>query len=168
MPVWIPLAWIQQCLWVRVSKACFKLMIVLHAVLMENMCKGSCSPFMHMSALEKSRMRWIKPLHQDYFWEFSTESSKFHIFQNLNDLHSRVLPSANKYICKWMKERKIVFLWVGGSHKWTIVLVVCCCIFSLYLSMLGIIHIVKRKDTAITNRLKKCCCFLKREKQHLG
>lgn len=41
-------------------------------------------------------------------------------------------------------------------------------VFSFYLSMLGVIHIVKRKGTAITNRLKNCWCFLKREKQHLG
>lgn len=156
MPVWIALAWIQQCLWVRVSRACFKLMMVLHTALMENMCKGSRSPFMHMSALEKSRMRWIKPLHQDYFWEFLNESSKCHVFHNLNYLYNCAFPSANKNICKWMKERKIMFLCASGGHKRIIVLLVIA-VFS-----------VKWKDIAIANHLKKYCCFLKNEKQHLS
>lgn len=164
MSVWIPLSCIQQCLWVRVSKACFKLMIVLHAVLMENMCKRSCSPFMHMSALEKSRMRLIKPLHQDYFWEFSTESSKFHIFQNLNDPYSHVLLSANKHM-KEGKENNIFVSWWWSQKNYC---VACCCIFLLYLYTVGTIRIVKWKDAAITNCLKKCCRFLKTEKQHLG
>lgn len=113
-------------------------------------------------------MRWIKPLHQDYFWEFSTESSNFHIFWNLNVIYSHVLLSANKYICKWMKEKKRMFLWDGAGHKRAIMLLFCCCIFPLYLSMLRIIHIVKWKDTAITNHLKKCCWFFEKRKAAFG
>lgn len=99
-------------------------------------------------------MRWIKPLHQDYFWEFLNESFKSHVFHNLNYLYNCAFPPANKNICKWMKERKIIFLSASGGHKRTIVLLVITA-FS-----------VKWKDPAIANHLKKH--FLKNEKQHLS
>lgn len=113
-----------------------------------------------------------KPHHQDYFWEFLKKSSKFHILHNLNDLYNCVFPSANKNICKWMKERKIIFLWASGGHKRTIVLLDIALFSSLFVltrnNSYWFIHNIKWKDTVIANHLKKYCCFLKNEKQHLG
>lgn len=137
-------------------------MIVLHAVLMENMCKGSCSPFMHMSALEKSRMRWIKPLHQDYFWEFSSESSKFHIFENLNDYmvvfcFLQINMYANEE--KEGKYNYFFFLSWWWSQKSYCVACLLLHFFCLCFPFLGVIHIVETLKVLIP--LKNSAAFWK-------